>query len=49
MKQMVLGIERLGADAATVSLDDRLRHRKAHSRAARLRVAAGVRTIEAIE
>lgn len=44
-----MSIERLGADAAAVCLDDRLRHRKAHSRTARLRVAAGVRTIKAIE
>lgn len=44
-----MGIERLGTDAAAVGLDDRLHHRKTHSRAARLRVAAGVRTIEAIE
>lgn len=44
-----MGIERLGTDAAAVGPDDCLRHRKAHSRAARLRVAAGVCTIEAIE
>lgn len=44
-----MSVESLGADVSVVRLDNRLRHRKAYTGPACLRVAAGIRTIKAIE